>query len=152
VRSRDDAINVTEALARLGLEKGATLSDVRKAYRRLSLKHHPDRVQGRQEKLDAQRRFIDIKAAYDFLRSRPRLLHHDEMDDHPYNAAEDTERRPAEEPLDRRHDLHIVQSSPIAELVAVLGPGLTLGLLALSLVFLFIQAFTHAAAVLSKTN
>jgi Zn finger protein HypA/HybF involved in hydrogenase expression len=37
---------IDEARKILGLEKGATLEEIREAYRRLSLKYHPDRCKG----------------------------------------------------------------------------------------------------------
>lgn len=55
--------NMTNAIKLLGLTEGFTVSDVKKAYRRLSKIHHPD-VGGKQEN------FIKLKKAYDYVMSR----------------------------------------------------------------------------------
>src|SRR5476649_1890741 len=50
----------------LGVPKGGTLSDIKKAYRSLALKHHPDRVpEG--EKKAAEEKFKEISEAYGVL-------------------------------------------------------------------------------------
>ncbi|GHC33969.1 J domain-containing protein [Aidingimonas halophila] len=57
------------ALAVLGLEPGASRSEIRKAYRRLAQVHHPDRVFARGDAItaSASQRFQRIKKAYDYL-------------------------------------------------------------------------------------
>ena len=50
----------------LGLAKGAALADIKKAYRSLALKHHPDRVQ-ESEKKGAEEKFKEISEAYGVL-------------------------------------------------------------------------------------
>lgn len=57
------------ALYILGLEPGASRSDIRKAYRRLAQTHHPDRVfaQGEARVASASLRFQKIKNAYEYL-------------------------------------------------------------------------------------
>lgn len=56
--------------ADLGLARGVSTPEIRRAYRRLALQHHPDRNAGDP---DAQRRFVRISRAYralaDHLRS-----------------------------------------------------------------------------------
>jgi len=49
----------------LGVERGAGADDIKKAYRKLAMKFHPDRNPGDKE---AERRFKDINAAYEVLR------------------------------------------------------------------------------------
>lgn len=57
------------ALEILGLEPGASRSDIRQAYRRLAQVHHPDRffAQGDAVVASASARFQRIKKAYDYL-------------------------------------------------------------------------------------
>lgn len=72
---RDEGVATFSAsLAALGLDWRATMAEVRKAYRRLSLEHHPDRVRDPALKLEAQRRFLKLRDAYEFLRRHPGLL------------------------------------------------------------------------------
>nr|WP_163504089.1 J domain-containing protein [Halomonas socia] len=57
------------ALIVLGLQPGASRSEIRKAYRRLAQTHHPDRVftQGEARVASASLRFQRIKSAYEYL-------------------------------------------------------------------------------------
>jgi len=48
----------------LGVEEGAGMDELKKAYWKLAMKYHPDR-QG--NKKGAKKRFENIKAAYEFL-------------------------------------------------------------------------------------
>ena len=50
----------------LGVAKDASLDEIKKAYRRLALKHHPDRVQAN-EKKEAEEKFKEISEAYAVL-------------------------------------------------------------------------------------
>ena len=58
-----------QALRTLGLEEGATRGEIKKAYRRLSMVHHPDRFQslGKEAVEAATITFRRIKDAYDLL-------------------------------------------------------------------------------------
>src|SRR5919107_3683789 len=49
----------------LGVERGASDDDVKKAYRKLAMQYHPDRNGGSK---DAEERFKAITEAYDVLR------------------------------------------------------------------------------------
>ncbi len=50
----------------LGVPKGASVEEIKKAYRTLALKHHPDRV-GADKKKDAEEQFKEISEAYAVL-------------------------------------------------------------------------------------
>ena len=50
----------------LGLAKGASDDDVKKAYRKLAMKHHPDRNQGDGAKA-SEEKFKEAKEAYEVL-------------------------------------------------------------------------------------
>src|SRR6516164_3748718 len=50
----------------LGLTKGASDDDIKKAYRKLAMKHHPDRNQGDGAKA-AEEKFKEVKEAYEML-------------------------------------------------------------------------------------
>jgi molecular chaperone DnaJ len=50
----------------LGLTKGALEEDIKKAYRKLAMKHHPDRNQGEKAKA-AEEQFKEVKEAYEML-------------------------------------------------------------------------------------
>lgn len=50
----------------LGVQKNASIDDIKKAYRQLALKHHPDRVPPEQKK-EAEEKFKDISEAYAVL-------------------------------------------------------------------------------------
>ncbi len=53
----------------LGVSKSATADELKKAYRKLAIKYHPDRQQGKtdEEKKDAEERFKEAAEAYDVL-------------------------------------------------------------------------------------
>ena len=50
----------------LGVQKSATLDEIKRAYRQLALKHHPDRV-GAEHKKEAEEKFKEISEAYAVL-------------------------------------------------------------------------------------
>lgn len=52
-----------DAHAILGVERGASPEDIKRAYRRLAMRWHPDR----NDAADAAERFKEIRAAYDWL-------------------------------------------------------------------------------------
>lgn len=57
-------------LATLGLEKGAGSDEIKKAYRKLSMQYHPDKVShlGAEFKKVAEEKMKDINAAYDYFK------------------------------------------------------------------------------------
>ena len=48
----------------LGIGKDATEADIKKAYRKLAMKYHPDRNQGNEE---AAEKFKEVNEAYEIL-------------------------------------------------------------------------------------
>ncbi len=65
--SRD---NVDHYYATLGLENGASMDEIKKAYRKLSMKYHPDKVQhlGDEFQKIAETKMKEINAAYDYFK------------------------------------------------------------------------------------
>ena len=49
----------------LEVAKGATVEEIKKSYRRLAMKYHPDRNQGNAE---AEAKFKEINEAYEILK------------------------------------------------------------------------------------
>ena len=60
----------------LGLERNASDADVKKAYRRLAMKHHPDRNQGNTE---AEQHFKEAKEAYEVLSDAQKRAAYDQF-------------------------------------------------------------------------
>jgi len=50
----------------LGLSRGCSQKDIKKAYRRAALKHHPDKVK-ESERDESERKFKDVNRAYEIL-------------------------------------------------------------------------------------
>ncbi|HEY2255949.1 MAG TPA: DnaJ C-terminal domain-containing protein [Variovorax sp.] len=62
----------------LGLERGASEDEVRKAYRKLARKYHPDVS----KEADAEQRMRDINEANDVLRDKEKRAAYDQLADH----------------------------------------------------------------------
>lgn len=58
--------------ATLGLEKGASKEEIKKAYRKLSMQYHPDKVRhlGEEFRAIAEEKMKEINAAYDFFKKQ----------------------------------------------------------------------------------
>ncbi len=69
-----DAANVSRAYGTLGIDKSATNDEVKKAYRRLMNKHHPDKIAASKPDAsvldEAERHTRKIRSAYDLLKTR----------------------------------------------------------------------------------
>lgn len=134
-------ITLATALERLGLDRRADAAGVRKAYRSLSLEHHPDRVLDPADKAAAQRRFMKIRDAYEFLRRHPHLLGGFRVEK---PGAAKTEAAPdpvdarIDEVLRRYRELHAVRPSPAAEFLnrSLDEPGVIFCLWTLYLIFI----------------
>jgi DnaJ-class molecular chaperone len=59
---------------RLGLKRGATEAEIKKAYRSLAKQLHPDR---NKDKPDAAKRFAEVTAAYDLLSDKDKRARYD---------------------------------------------------------------------------
>lgn len=62
----------------LGLKKGASKDEIKKAYRNLALKYHPDRVSADQKK-EAEERFKEISEAYAVLSDDTKRAQYDQF-------------------------------------------------------------------------
>ena len=49
----------------LGVEKGSSDAEIKKAFRRIAMKYHPDRNPDNRE--DAEKKFKEVSEAYDML-------------------------------------------------------------------------------------
>lgn len=61
----------------LGVPKNATDDDIKKAYRKLAMKYHPDRNQGEEAK-KAEEKFKEAKEAYEMLSEPPKRAAYDQ--------------------------------------------------------------------------
>jgi len=61
----------------LGVAKNASKDDIKQAYRRLALKHHPDRV--KENKAAAKEKFMEIQEAYSVLSDNERRQTYDQF-------------------------------------------------------------------------
>ncbi len=59
---------------RLGISRDATTEDIKKAYRKLALKYHPDRNEGSK---DAEAKFKEVTEAYEVLRDSEKRATYD---------------------------------------------------------------------------
>lgn len=69
------SINTKDYYKILELEKNATVDDVKKSFRRLAVKYHPDKNRDNKK---IEEKFKDITEAYDVLRNEHRKFKYDE--------------------------------------------------------------------------
>jgi len=67
----------------LGLPKDASEDDIKKAYRKLAMKYHPDRNQGDDSKV-AEEKFKEVKEAYEFLSDADKRAAYDRGASNPF--------------------------------------------------------------------
>ncbi len=60
----------------LGIEKSATEEEIKRAFRKLAIKYHPDRNQGNKE---AEEKFKEINEAYQVLSDKEKREHYDQF-------------------------------------------------------------------------
>lgn len=60
----------------LGIQKGATDEEIKRAFRKLAIKYHPDRNQGNK---DAEEQFKEINEAYQILSDSEKRAHYDQF-------------------------------------------------------------------------
>ena len=60
--------------ATLGLDPGASMEEIKKAYRKMSMKYHPDKVRhlGEEFRTVAEQKMKDLNAAYDYFKRQER--------------------------------------------------------------------------------
>lgn len=65
----------TDYYTLLGVEKGASAADIKKAYRKLAMKYHPDQ---NKDNPDAEKKFKEISNAYDILKDDQKRAAYDQ--------------------------------------------------------------------------
>jgi DnaJ-class molecular chaperone len=63
----------------LGLAKNASDDDIKKAYRKLASKYHPDKVQDAAEKAAVEIKFKEAKEAYESLSDKDKRMQYDQF-------------------------------------------------------------------------
>eukprot|EP00817_Percolomonadidae_sp_ATCC50343_P005763 CAMPEP_0117426582 /NCGR_PEP_ID=MMETSP0758-20121206/6649_1 /TAXON_ID=63605 /ORGANISM="Percolomonas cosmopolitus, Strain AE-1 (ATCC 50343)" /LENGTH=356 /DNA_ID=CAMNT_0005211801 /DNA_START=405 /DNA_END=1475 /DNA_ORIENTATION=- len=65
----------------LGVSRSATKRDIKNAFRKLTRKHHPDRVQDPEKKKKAEKKFQEINEAYELLKDDEKRRRFDNGED-----------------------------------------------------------------------
>ena len=67
----------------LGVDQGASLEDIKKAYKKLAMEHHPDK--NKDNVAAAEEKFKEISAAYNVLSNESERAKYNEVGDNNYN-------------------------------------------------------------------
>merc|ERR1719163_2174094 len=74
------ASDVPDYYKALGVQKNAAEAEIKKAYRKMALKYHPDKNPGNKQ---AEERFKEIAEAYATLSDEGKRRHYDQVRDAP---------------------------------------------------------------------
>lgn len=64
----------------LGVAKGATQDEIKKAFRKLAMQYHPDKNKGDKK---SEAKFKEVSAAYEVLGDEKKRKEHDTFGSHP---------------------------------------------------------------------
>jgi DnaJ-class molecular chaperone len=112
--------HVKDLYASLGVPRGATAGDIKKAYRDLTRKHHPDRNPGDNS---AEERFKEVSAAYQVLGDADKRKLYDEFGEMSLTQGFDPDRARAYQRAQRSSPFGGRASSGMGGMGDVGGPG-----------------------------
>ena len=76
----------------LGVDKNASLDDIKKQYRKLARKYHPDVSKEKDKKL-AEEKFKQVKEAYEVLKDPAKKKTYDQMRSQPHGQQSGNRRK-----------------------------------------------------------
>lgn len=81
------AVALADHYSTLGVKQTASEADIKKAYRKLALKHHPDKFTSQADKQAASSRFEKIAEAYEVLKDSTKRAEYDNAAQAPHDFA-----------------------------------------------------------------